>query len=108
MDRLWPAHPPAQAAPFVDVLRDPFDRVGRGIVRACEPPDFYPGVSPFAPDLIDVVDVGSVPARASRRRWGVATETRGIDLAREILIDGDRQKDHGRNVELLASLGISA
>ena len=90
-----------------NVLRDPFDRVGRGIFLACELPVFYPGVSPFAPDLIAVVDVDSVPARESRRRWVVATENRGIDLALEILFDGDRQKDLGRNVELFASLGIS-
>jgi hypothetical protein len=90
------------------VRRDPFDRVGRGIVLFCDRPVFYPGVSPFAPDLIAVVDVGSVPARASRRRWGVATETRWIDLALEILFDGDRQKDHVRSVDLFASLGISA
>jgi hypothetical protein len=105
---LWPAHLLAQAAPFVRVRRDLFDRVGRGNFLACERPDFYPGVSPFAPDLIAVVDVGSVPARASRRRWGVANETRGIDHALEIRFDGDRQKDHGRNVDLFASLGISA
>jgi hypothetical protein len=90
------------------VLRDLFDRVGRGIVLACERPDFYPGVSPFAPDLIAVVDVGSVPARASLRRWGVANETCGIDLALEIRFDGDRQKDLGRNIDLFVSLGISA
>jgi hypothetical protein len=84
-----------------NVLRDHFDRVGRGIFPACELPVFYPGVSPFAPDLIAVVDVDSVPARESRRRWVVATENRGI------LFDGDRQKDLGRNVELFASLGIS-
>jgi len=90
-----------------NLLRDHFDRAGRSLFLACELPVLYPGAPVFAPDLIAVVDVEPEGAAERRMCWSVAVEKRGVDLALEIVMAGDRAKDLGRNVQLFAQLGIT-
>lgn len=89
-----------------NLLRDHFDRAGRSLFLACELPVLCPGAPVFAPDLIAVVDVEPEGAAERRMCWSVAVEKRGVDLALEIVMAGDRTKDLGRNVQLFAKLGI--
>ena len=62
----------------------------------------YPGQRGFAPDLMVVFDVPNHP----RNSWLVTEEGRGLDLALEVLNQGNRAKDLVRNVNAYASLGI--
>jgi hypothetical protein len=83
-------------------LDDFFARMGRPVYLACELPVYYPGERMFAPDLMAVVDVST----HERMRWVVSDERRGLDLALEIRVSGDRHKDYEANVERYARLGI--
>ncbi|NTX50345.1 Uma2 family endonuclease [Myxococcus sp. CA039A] len=85
-----------------EVLGSFFSRIGRKVYLACELPVYYPGESMFAPDVIAVVDVES----RSRMRWMVSAEGKGLDLALEVIVAGERRKDLERNVERFARLGI--
>lgn len=84
------------------VLRDYFARIGRKIYLGSELPIYYPGENMFAPDVLAVTDVEPHP----RERWVVAAEGKGLDLAMEIHVAGDRRKDLERNVQRYARLGI--
>ncbi len=90
-----------------NLLRDHFDRGGRSIFLACELPVLYPGAPVFAPDLIAVIDVEPEGAAERRMCWSVAVEQRGVDLAIEIVMAGDRVKDLDLNVRRFAQLGIT-
>lgn len=85
------------------VLEGHFRRIGRRVYLSSELPVYYPGESMFAPDLIAVLDTEP----HERLRWVVAAEQRGIDLALEITLEGDRRKDLVENVARCARLGIS-
>lgn len=85
-----------------NTLDDFFARNGRPVVIAANLAVYYPREPAFAPDILAVVDVGM----HERMRWLVSEEERGIDLALEILVQGDRRKDLERNVERYARLGI--
>ena len=85
-----------------EVLGSFFSRIGRKVYLACELPVYYPGEPMFAPDVIAVVDVEP----HSRMRWMVSTEGKGVDLALEVHVAGERRKDLERNVERYARLGI--
>ena len=88
------------------VLEEYFLRAGRKVYLASDLPVYYPGRSPFSPDLMAVLDVEDLLDDDTRRCWVVAEEGRGLDLALEILHHGDRQKDLVHNVIAYASLGI--
>jgi Uma2 family endonuclease len=83
-------------------LRSYFERIGRKVYFACELPVYYPGEEMFAPDVIAVLDV----ELHQRMRWVVSAEKKGIDLAVEIHVAGNRRKDLEKNVERYARLGI--
>lgn len=85
-----------------EVLGGFFSRIGRKVYLACELPVYYPGEPMFAPDVIAVVDVEP----HSRMRWLVSAEGKGVELALEIHVAGERRKDLVRNVERFARLGI--
>lgn len=63
----------------------------------------YPETRAFAPDLFLVFDVDDHP----RKRFVVSEEGRGLDLALEVLCDGDAGKDYRRNVSLYSKVGIT-
>lgn len=86
----------------LDPLQGFFERIGRRVYLSSELPVYYPGEPVFAPDLIAVVDADVRP----RDKWLVQAEGRGIDLALEVNVGGDRRKDLERNVEWFARLGI--
>ena len=65
-------------------------------------PVYYPGEPYFAPDLIAVLDVE--PHEPGT--WVVSAEGKGLELALESTLAGDRDKDLVRNVERYARLGI--
>lgn len=83
-------------------LREYFRRRGRSVYLGAELPIYYPGEAMFAPDLIAVLDVEDHP----RPHWVVSHEGRGLDLALEIHVRGDRIKDYETNVVRYARLGI--
>jgi hypothetical protein len=56
----------------------------------------------FAPDVFVVLDVEP----HERERWVVDHEQRGLDWVMEIHVSGERRKDHVRNVDWFARLGI--
>jgi Uma2 family endonuclease len=85
-----------------EVLGGYFARIGRKVYLACELPVYYPGERMFAPDVIAVVDVEP----RSRMRWVVSAEGKGVALALEVHVAGERRKDLERNVERFARLGI--
>ncbi|MBN1205938.1 MAG: Uma2 family endonuclease [Myxococcaceae bacterium] len=85
-----------------EVLGSFFSRIGRKVYLACELPIYYPGEPMFAPDVIAVVEVET----HSRMSWVVSAEGKGIDLALEIHVAGERRKDLEKNVERYARLGI--
>ena len=103
------AYPPEGDAHFKaktgtrEVLDGFFARVGRRVYLACELPIYYPGEPLFAPDISAVLDV----ATHERKSWVVKEEGKGLDLAIEILVSGDRRKDLEENVERYARLGIA-
>ncbi|MBL8739684.1 MAG: Uma2 family endonuclease [Myxococcales bacterium] len=79
-----------------------FDRLGRSVYVGSELAVYYPNERVFAPDVFAVLDVPT----HQRLRWVVDDEQRGLDWVLEIFVSGDRRKDHIRNVELFARLGI--
>jgi Uma2 family endonuclease len=83
-------------------LRRFFEKTGRSIYVGTNLPVYYPGRSMFSPDVMAVLDV---PTHA-RSSWIVSKEGRGLDLALEVLVRGERRKDLQRNVEEYARLGI--
>ncbi len=87
---------------LLEALEGYFGRIGRRVYLSSELPVYYPDESMFAPDLIAVLDVEPHP----RPSWVVSREQRGLDLALEIHVAGDRDKDFRRNVERFARLGI--
>lgn len=88
-----------------DRLRKHFDAIGRVIYLAEELSVFYPNERAFTPDILAVRDVAE-SEDDERSAWIVADENRGIDLAIEIVFEGDRTKDLVHNVERYARLGI--
>jgi Uma2 family endonuclease len=114
VDRLPSEFPVSEAAPpegdphfdakvrAREVLSGFFSRIGRKVYLGSELPVYYPGEPMFAPDLIAVMDVEP----HSRGRWVVSAEGKGVDLALEIHVAGERRKDLERNVERFARLGI--
>jgi Uma2 family endonuclease len=80
-----------------------FAKVKRPVYLACELPVYYPDERMFSPDVIAVVDVET----HERETWVVGTEGKGIDVAIEVHVKGDRRKDLERNVERYARLGIT-
>lgn len=100
---------PSEGTPHARTIRDVcytlddfFARSGRSVFIANDLAVYYPMEPGFVPDIMAVADVGT----QDRMRWLVAEEGRGIDLALEILVAGDRRKDLERNVERYARLGI--
>jgi hypothetical protein len=79
-----------------------FRKSGRRIYITGNMAVYYPGERLFAPDLIAVLDVEP----HARLTWSVLREGKGIDLALEIHVAGDRAKDMKANVERYARLGI--
>jgi Uma2 family endonuclease len=63
---------------------------------------YYPGERVFSPDVIAVLDVEP----HERQSWVARDEGKGIDLAIEVHVAGDRRKDVKKNVERYARLGI--
>ena len=86
-----------------DVLDGFFKRVGRRVYLACELPTYYPGERMFAPDVFAVLDA----ERHERAHWVVAEEGKGLDVAFEIVVSGNRRKDLRVNVERYERLGIA-
>ncbi|MEM6789955.1 MAG: Uma2 family endonuclease, partial [Myxococcota bacterium] len=86
-----------------DALRRWFRSRGRTIYIAGNLPIYYPGERMFSPDLI-AVDGAEQKQRDS---WVVSREgNKGLDVAIEIVVRGDRKKDLERNVKRYADLGI--
>lgn len=86
----------------LEALDEYFRRIGRRVYLGSELPVYYPDEAMFAPDLIAVVDVDP----RAREAWVVSDEGRGIDVAMEVPVSGERAKDLRRTVERLARLGI--
>ena len=80
-----------------------FRRRQRGLFLASNLLIEYLDEPGFAPDLVAVVDV---PLGEERTSWNVPREGRGLDLALEVLFNGDQKKDLRGNVERYARLGI--
>lgn len=108
-----PSEPPTETVPEGDRHRIPkekavqalgefFARIKRRVYLSAELPVYYPGEPWFAPDLIAVVDVES----GHRDKWVVSAEGKGLDMALEVTLAGDRSKDLVHNVERYARLGI--
>lgn len=85
-----------------EVLRRYFGRRGRGVYVGNELPVYYPGERVIAPDVMVVLDVDPRP----RDRWVVSEEGKGLDVAMEIHVSGNRLKDVRDNVVKFARLGI--
>jgi len=88
-----------------DRLRRHFDALRRVIYLAEEMNVLYPGERAFCPDILAVLDVAETEDD-DRMGWVVADEGRGIDLAIEVVYEGNRKKDLVDNVERYARLGI--
>jgi Uma2 family endonuclease len=88
-----------------DRLRRHFDALHRVIYLAEEMNVLYPAEPAFCPDILAVLDVPE-PEDDERMGWVVADEGRGIDLAIEVVYEGNRKKDLVDNVERYARLGI--
>jgi Uma2 family endonuclease len=87
----------------VEALGEHFRRIRRRIYLSSELPVYYPGQSVFAPDVIAVLDVEP----HERDRWVVSAEGKGLDLALEVVVSGNRRKDFERNISRYAALGIT-
>ena len=109
-----PSEPPTDTVPEGDRHRIPkeravqalgefFRRVKRRVYLSAELPVYYPGQRWFAPDLIAVLDVEP----GARDKWVVSAERKGLDLALEVTLRGDRRKDLVDNVERYAKLCIA-
>jgi Uma2 family endonuclease len=89
----------------IDALGLHFSSIGRVVYLAEEMAVHYPGEPVFTPDVLAVVGVAE-PEDDPRMAWVVADEGKGLDLALEVLLRGDRKKDLIENVERYAKLGI--
>ena len=86
-----------------DALRRWYRGRGRSIYIAGDLPIYYPGERMFSPDLIAVDGAD----QRQRDSWIVDAEGgKGLDVAIEIVVRGDRKKDLEKNVERYARLGI--
>lgn len=86
-----------------DALRRWFSGRGQRIYVAGNLPVYYPNEGMFSPDVIAVAGV----EQRQRSSWIVSAEgNKGLDVAIEIVIRGDRKKDLQRNVERYARLSI--
>jgi Uma2 family endonuclease len=85
-----------------ETLDSYYRRIGRRVYLSSNLPVFYPNEPWFAPDLIAVVDVEP----HDRGKWVVQMEQRGLDFVLEVHVAGDFKKDHERNVERYARVGI--
>jgi Uma2 family endonuclease len=86
-----------------EALRRWFRDRGRRIYIAGNLPIYYPAERMFSPDLIAVDRAEQRP----RDSWIVDREGgKGLDVAIEIVVRGDRKKDLEKNVERYARLGI--
>lgn len=92
-------------ARVIDALGLHFKATGRVVYLAEEMSVLYPGVEPFTPDILAVLDV-EAPEEDERMTWAVADEGKGLDLVIEVLHKGNRDKDLVDNVERYATLGI--
>ncbi len=90
----------------VTTLGEHFERIGKHVYLACELPTFYPGETPFSPDLMAVLDVEDPGDDDTRMGWVVAEEGRGLDLVLEVHYSGSKDKDLVVNVARYARLGI--
>jgi Uma2 family endonuclease len=79
-----------------------FRRTGRKIYVSSELTTYYPDEQRFAPDVLAVLDVEP----HHRTRWIVQKEGKGLDFVLEVHVAGDASKDHEKNVERYARLGI--
>jgi len=86
----------------LDVLGRFFRRMGRRVYLSSELATYYPDRPRIVPDVLAVLDVDPHP----RSKWVVATEGKGLDFVLEVHVEGDKRKDHERNVALYAELGI--
>lgn len=84
-------------------LRRLFDARGRSVYVGAGLSVYYPGEATFAPDVFAVLDVPT----HGRSSWVVAKEKRGLDLAIEVCVAGDRRKDTVADVARYARLGIT-
>lgn len=86
-----------------EALRRWFRRGGRRIYIAGNLPIYYPGERMFSPDLIAVDGA----EQRQRNSWIVDAEGgKGLDVAIEIVVRGERKKDLEVNVERYARFGI--
>ena len=83
-------------------LRRFFGKTGRSIYVGTNLPVYYPGQAMFSPDVMAVLDVPTHP----RSSWVVSREGKGLNLALEVIVLGNRRKDVELNVERYARLGI--
>ncbi|MDC3979661.1 Uma2 family endonuclease [Polyangium jinanense] len=86
----------------LDALGRFFRRTGRRVYLSSELATYYPGRPRVVPDVLAVLDVDPHP----RSKWVVADEGKGLDFVLEVHVEGDKRKDHERNVALYAELGI--
>jgi len=86
----------------IDALDTFFRKTGRRVYLSSELAVYYPDEPRIVPDVIAVVDVEP----HERMKWVVQREGKGVDLAMEIHVAGDKAKDHEANVVKYARLGI--
>lgn len=86
----------------LDRLRRHFSGGGRRIYVAADMGVYYPGETAIVPDLLAVVDAGPPQGES----WFVEIEGKGLDLALEIHVAGNRRKDVEDNLVKYARLGI--
>lgn len=94
-------HRKAKEGPL-DALRRFFERIGRKVYLSSELAVYYPDERRFVPDVLTVLDVDP----HDRMKWVVGAERKGLDLVMEVHVEGDKARDHERNVERYARLGI--
>lgn len=95
--------PHAKAAAIARFTLDSFfRRIGRRLYVSSNLAVYYPGEKSFAPDVLAVRDVET----HDRDKWVVADEGKGLDLALEVHVSGNRAKDEVENVVKYAQLGI--
>ena len=94
-------HRKAKEGPL-DALRRFFESVGRKGYLSSELAVYYPGEKRFVPDVLAVLDVDP----HDRMKWVVTAEGKALDFVLEVHVEGDKGKDHERNVAWFARLGI--
>lgn len=86
----------------VDALDGFFRAARRRVYVTSEIAVYYPNEPLFAPDVMAVLDVEP----HDRSSWIVSREGKGLDFVLEVHVAGDFSKDHVKNVERYARLGI--